>query len=70
VTATNASPPPEPPEQPPGGPKTWVFLVNGTRSSAGAGPGPRELPVAEAGALVAAHLAVHGTEPPHGWSGA
>jgi hypothetical protein len=70
VTATNASPPQyEPPPAPDGDPVP-VFVVNGTRTSAGPGPGVKHLPRAEAGALVAARLAVHGTEPPQGWSGA
>ena len=46
-----------------------VFLLNGTRTSAGPGPGPVRLPRAEAGRLVAARIAVSGTDPPDGWSG-
>jgi hypothetical protein len=67
VTATNQSPPPEPP--PPTGKPVPVFLLNAVRTSAGPGPGLKMLPPAEAGALVAARLAVHGEQPPIGWPG-
>jgi hypothetical protein len=69
VTATNASPPPNPPEQPGPGKPVPVFVINGTRTSDGPGPGVRHLPPAEAGALVAARVAVHGEKPPQGWTG-
>jgi hypothetical protein len=42
-------------------PLVTVYLVNATRTLAGPGPGPKELPPAEAAALVAAKYAVHGT---------
>jgi hypothetical protein len=67
VTVTNQSPPPEPP--PATGKPVPVFLLNGTRTSAGPGPGVKHLPPAEAGALVTARLAVPGEQPPPGWSG-
>jgi hypothetical protein len=70
VTATNHSPPQYQPEPAPRGSKTVpVFLLNGTRTSAGPGPGVKHLHPAEAGALVSAHLAVAGDQPPRGWSG-
>jgi hypothetical protein len=46
-----------------------VFVMNGTRTSDGPGPCVKHLPPAEAGALVAAHLAVYGSKPPQGWTG-
>ena len=58
---------PVPPAPPPGGQVT-VFLVNGTRTSAGCGPGPLTLPAAEAGRLVAARLAVYGDRPPRNFA--
>jgi hypothetical protein len=72
VTATNASPPAYQPEPPAGsdGDRVPVFVINGTRTSAGPGPGVKRLPRAEAGALVTARMAVPGEQPPHGWSGA
>ncbi len=45
-------------------PLVTVYLVNATRTLAGPGPGPKELPPAEAAALVAAKYAVHGDQPP------
>jgi hypothetical protein len=42
-----------------------VFVVNGTRTSAGPGPGPLKLPPLEAGALVRQRLAVYGSRPPN-----
>jgi hypothetical protein len=41
-----------------------VFLTNAVRTSAGPGPGPKQLPAAEAGALVRAKLAVYGDRAP------
>jgi hypothetical protein len=61
--------------QEPGGPDTsqpeaeplvMVYLVNGTRTSRGPGPGPLELPAAEASRLIAARFAVGGSQPPRG----
>jgi hypothetical protein len=47
-----------------------VFLVNATRTSTGTcGPGPVEVPAAEAASLVAAKLALYGDQPPRGWPG-
>jgi hypothetical protein len=67
VTATNASPPPAQPAAT--GKPVPVFVLNGTRTSDGPGPGVKHLPPAEAGALVAARIAVHGDKPPAGWPG-
>jgi hypothetical protein len=68
VTATNANPPQyEPP--PATGKPVPVFVINGTRTSDGPGPGVKHLPPAEAGALVAARIAVAGENPPQGWPG-
>jgi hypothetical protein len=47
--------------------KVWVFVMNGTMTSAGSGPGARELPPGEAGAPVGAKLAIYGDQPPRGW---
>jgi hypothetical protein len=70
VTATNASPPQYPPaDADTSGDPVPVFVINGTRTSDGPGPGVKHLPRAEAGRLVAARLAVPGEQPPHGWSG-
>lgn len=44
-----------------------IFLTNGTRTSAGPGPGVKRLP-AEAGALVRARLAAYGENPPRGYA--
>jgi hypothetical protein len=52
-----------------GGKLTEVFGVNGTRTSDGPGPGPKRLPADEASALIAAHLAIAGSEPPDGYQG-
>ena len=46
-------------------PQVLVFLVNGTRASAGLGLGALRLPAAEADALVSAGLAVYGDRPPN-----
>jgi hypothetical protein len=50
-------------------PPAVIFLVNATRTSAGSGPGPVQVPAAEAAALVAAKLAIYGDQPPRGWPG-
>ena len=42
--------------------------TNAVRTSAGPGPGVKYLPPAEAGSLVARRLAVHGDQPPRGYS--
>jgi hypothetical protein len=46
-----------------------VFVVNGTMTSAGPGPGVRYLLPAEASALIQARLAVAGDKPPRGQHG-
>jgi hypothetical protein len=45
-----------------------VFLTNAVRTSAGTGPGPMQLPPAEAAALVADRIAVYGSAPPMGFN--
>jgi hypothetical protein len=55
------------PQLPSAGPDTVpVYLVNGTRTSQGPGPGLKYLPSPEANALVRAKLAVAGTTRPGG----
>jgi hypothetical protein len=49
-------------------PLVAVYLTNGTRTSAGPGPGVKRLPPAEAGALVRARLAAYGERPPRGYA--
>jgi hypothetical protein len=46
-----------------------VFLLNGTRTSQGPGPGPKTLPASEAAALVGMKYAVAGDQPPDGMGG-
>jgi hypothetical protein len=46
-----------------------VYVVNGTRTSQGPGPGPKELPASEANRLIYAKLAVYGDQPPDGMGG-
>lgn len=41
-----------------------VYVLNGTRTSAGPGPGPLSLPPAEAAALVRQRFAVYGDRAP------
>jgi len=65
---------PDPPLDPPppaagGGKSVPVFVTNAVRTSDGPGPGVKHVPPAEASALVAAKLAVHGEQPPRGWPG-
>jgi hypothetical protein len=70
VTATNASPPQYPPaDADTSGKPVPVFVINGVRTSDGPGPGLKHLPPAEAGALIAAKVAVAGDRPPQGWAG-
>lgn len=45
-----------------------VYLTNGTRTSAGPGPGLKYLPPDEAGRLVSARLAAYGEKPPRGYA--
>ena len=45
-----------------------VYLTNGTRTSAGPGPGPKQLPSAEANALIRSRLAVFGDQPPRNYT--
>ena len=42
-----------------------VYVVNGTRTSAGPGPGAMTLPASEANALIGMRLAVYGARPPN-----
>jgi len=70
VSASNQSPPPEgwAPAQDTSGDPVPVFVTNGVRTSDGPGPGVKHVPPAEAGALIAARVAVHGDRPPQGWN--
>ena len=52
-----------------GGGPVAVFVTVAVRTSAGAGPGVRRVPAAEAGRLVAMKYACHGEAPPRGWPG-
>lgn len=45
-------------------PLVTVYVVNGTRTSAGPGPGALTLPASEAGALVRQRFAVYGDRAP------
>ena len=68
TTASNQSPPQ--PASPPGdGPLTWMFLLNGTRTSGGNGPGPVQVRPDEAAWLIRQRLALAGQAPPQNWSG-
>jgi hypothetical protein len=42
-----------------------VYVVNGTRTSRGPGPGAMELPALEAAALVRQRFAIYGSRPPN-----
>ena len=44
-----------------------VYVTSGVRTSAGAGPGVRRVPPAEAAALVGGKTAVYGDQPPRGY---
>jgi hypothetical protein len=44
--------------------RTTVYVLNGTSTSAGNGPGYASLPVAEASWLIGQSLAVAGSDPP------
>lgn len=55
----------EPQQAPPGPQLVTVYVVNGTRTSAGPGPRPLKLPPAEAGALVRQRFAIYGDRPPN-----
>src|SRR6266568_7479523 len=55
----------EPQQAPPGEQLVQVCVLNGTRTSAGPGPGPMELPALEAAALVRQRFAVYGSKPPN-----
>jgi hypothetical protein len=52
------------------GPLSTVFVTVAVRTSDGPGPGVKQVPAAEAGALVAQKHAVYGDQPPRGWCGA
>lgn len=51
--------------QPAPEPLMQVYVVNGTRTSQGPGPGPKTLPVSEASALIGMRFAVPGTRAPN-----
>ena len=46
-----------------------VFCTNATRTSGGNGPGPVQVPRAEASWLISQRIAVPGDRPPPNWSG-
>ena len=67
----NATGPPGPPPAPDGGGEpVQVFLTVAVRTSAGAGPGSKMLPPAEAAALIKMKHAVYGSAPPGSYLGA
>jgi hypothetical protein len=69
--ASNASVSPAPPAQlPPGddGDLVEIFLTASVRTSDGSGHGVHRVPRAEASRLIAARVAVGGTQPPRGWN--
>lgn len=47
--------------------RVWVFVTTAIRTSAGATVGAKQLPRAEAAALVADRRAIYGDKPPRGW---
>jgi hypothetical protein len=51
--------------QPQPEPLRQVYVLNGTRTSAGPGPGPMELPASECSALISMKMAVPGTRAPN-----
>lgn len=51
--------------QPQPEPLRQVYVLNGTRTSAGPGPGPKTLPASECSALISMKMAVPGTRPPN-----
>jgi hypothetical protein len=55
----------EPQQAQPGPQLVQVYVVNGTRTSRGPGPGPMELPPEEANALIGKRFAVPGSKPPN-----
>jgi hypothetical protein len=55
--------------QPEAEPLVMVYVVNGTRTSRGPGPGPLELPAGEAARLIACRFAIGGSLPPRGMGG-
>lgn len=55
----------EPQQAQPGPAAVTVYVVNGTRTSQGPGPGPLSLPPLEAAALVRQRFAVYGSKPPN-----
>jgi hypothetical protein len=54
-----------PPQAPPDEPLVTVYVVNGTRTSQGPGPGVKQLPPEEASALIRQRFAVYGSKPPN-----
>jgi hypothetical protein len=55
--------------QPPPEPVVTVYLTVGVRTSAGPGPGVKQLPASEANRLCAMKYAVYGDKPPAGMGG-
>lgn len=68
-TLADMQPQAQPQPVPPDVQMVTVFLVNGTRTSQGPGPGVKTLPSPEANALISAKLAIYGSEPPAGMGG-
>jgi hypothetical protein len=69
MTSNMPDPPQVPPDIPAGeGDKVACFVLNGTRTSDGSGPGVKRLDPAEAGRLIAMKMAVAGDRPPRGWT--
>jgi hypothetical protein len=52
---------------PPGQQLVTVFLTNAVRTSAGPGPGPKQLPSDEANRLINSKMAVYGDQPPRNY---
>ena len=67
---SNVTVPPVPPPDPVAGEddKVACFVLNGTRTSDGPGPGVKRLDPAEAARLIAMKMAVAGDQPPRGWN--
>lgn len=49
----------------PAEPLRTIYIPNGTRTSAGPGPGVKTLPASEASALISFKMAVPGSRPPN-----
>src|SRR6266567_4401642 len=57
------------PQQAPPGPQlVTVFVTNAVRTSAGPGPGPKQLPSDEANRIINSKLGVYGSQPPRNYT--